>query len=91
MLFCRDLEEKGWLWAQRPDDENRVDRFHACNYCAQMAEMRVEENKWGESDLCQPCETNLEITRAINDVRGADPEYMDNPLVRIIREYFNEE
>jgi hypothetical protein len=92
MMFCRDREEKGWFWVQREDDQDKVDHFKPCDdYCAQLIEMRAEENKWGESDICDPCKTKLEITRAINDVLTANSFHGDDPLVHIIREHFNEE
>ena len=69
MLFSRDEDEKGSFWV----DQNRrdhVDRFKPCDYCRQLIENPpLEEHEWRAAGLCDPCQSKLEITAAIENAR----------------------
>ena len=64
MLFTCDEDTPSSFWV----DQNRyceVDHFQPCDYCRQ----------WRWWLLCDPCQTNLEITTAIDMARR--PELLD--------------
>ena len=75
MLFSRDEENDGWFLVDQ-DRYCEIDHFEPCNYCRQLIENPpLEEHEWREGHLCDPCQTNLEITSAIDMARR--PELPD--------------
>ena len=88
MRFCRDEDNPGWFWLERGVDD-KVDHFDPCHYCAPLFDMTLEKDKpWGEADLCNECLPRLEISSAIDEVRGSRPINLDRDLTEIIQDDF---
>lgn len=80
MRFCHDEERDGSIWVDRGIDD-KVDLFAPCNSCFQELEpASLEVVAWREANLCDECETRLEVGQAINEVRESAAVNADVPV-----------
>ena len=82
MLFARDEENPGSFWVDQ-DRYYEVDHFQPCDYCRQLIENPpLEEFEWREWLLCDPCQTNLEITTALDIARRPELLNLEGRVIR---------
>lgn len=81
MLFTRDENNPGSFWVDQ-DRHYEVDHFQPCDYCRQLIENPpLEQHEWRWWSLCDPCQTDLEISTAIDKARSMEQLDLEDRLM----------